>query len=294
MFALLLMFAINLPAALDDVANPADAAYVPRPEWYFLGLFQLLKYFPGPLEPVGTMVIPGLIVGFLLALPFLDWHPERHPFHRSRLLWTTVMMLIGVATVALTTLGLKDTPERGDVNDWGPRSIAGHAIVTQPNNACAKCHVTGGPAPDLAITRLSKPDEWLLAHMADPVAIAPGVRSDTDPAPPPQMTRFQAQSVVAYLRRIRAGASPPTLGAEQKLAATTFAGTCVGCHKIAGEGGTSGPDLSKVGAHRDAASIRKIITDPTVEYPDTMMPTFGERLSASQIDALAQYLANRR
>jgi len=68
----------------------------------------------------------------------------------------------------------------------------------------------------------------------------------------------------------------------------------VGCHTIAGEGGTSGPDLSKVGAHRDAAAIRKVITDPTVEYPDTMIPTFGERLSASQIDALAQYLANRR
>ena len=204
------------------------------------------------------------------------------------------MVLIGVATVALTTLGLKDTPGRADVNDWGPRSIAGHDLVMRPNSPCAKCHVTGGPAPELAITRLSKDDEWLLAHMADPVAIAPGVRSEADPAPPPQMTRFQAQSVLAYLRRIRAGATPPSSSGEEKLAATTFAGTCVGCHKIAGEGGASGPDLSTVGARRDAVSIRKIITDPTVEYPDTMMPTFGERLSASQIDALAQYLANRR
>ena len=48
---------------------------MPRPEWYFLVLFQLLKYFPGPLEPVATMVIPGLVCGFLLALPFLDRGP---------------------------------------------------------------------------------------------------------------------------------------------------------------------------------------------------------------------------
>ena len=50
-------------APLDAIADPTDATYVPRPEWYFLSLFQLLKYFPGPLEPVATMVIPGLVVG---------------------------------------------------------------------------------------------------------------------------------------------------------------------------------------------------------------------------------------
>ena len=54
-------------APLDAVADPSDATYVPRPEWYFLSLFQLLKYFPGPLEPVATMVIPGLVVGAAVA-----------------------------------------------------------------------------------------------------------------------------------------------------------------------------------------------------------------------------------
>jgi ubiquinol-cytochrome c reductase cytochrome b subunit len=293
-FALLLTIAMNVPAQLDEVANPADASYVPRPDWYFLGLFELLKYFPGPLEPVATMVIPGLAVGFLIALPFLDRGPNRRPFSRARLPITIAMALLGAATVVLTVLGFMDTPERPDLNDWGPRSIAGHDLVMHEDSACAKCHLTGGPAPELSITRVSKDDEWLLNHMADPAAIAPGVRTEDDPAPAPQMTRFQAQSVVAYLRRIRGGARPPHVSAQDRLAATTFAGTCVGCHKVAGEGGTSGPDLSRVGARRDAAAIRRIISDPTVEYPDTMMPTFGERLSAQQIDALAQYLAKRR
>lgn len=56
-FAVLLTLAIAIPAPLDPIADPSDATYVPRSEWYFLSLFQLLKYFPGPLAPVATMVI---------------------------------------------------------------------------------------------------------------------------------------------------------------------------------------------------------------------------------------------
>ena len=45
-FALLLTFALTFRVPLDAIADPSDATYVPRPEWYFLSLFQLLKYFP--------------------------------------------------------------------------------------------------------------------------------------------------------------------------------------------------------------------------------------------------------
>src|SRR5688572_14508846 len=55
-FSLLITFAVMFPAPLDQIADPADDNYVPRPEWYFLSLFQLLKYFPGPLEPIATVV----------------------------------------------------------------------------------------------------------------------------------------------------------------------------------------------------------------------------------------------
>ena len=293
-FALLVTFAVNLPAHLDEIANPADASFVPRPEWYFLALFELLKYFPGPFEPVATMVIPGVAVGFLLMLPFLDRSPERRPFARGRRVFTLLMMAMATGVVVLTIKGLADSPTKYDPNDWGPRAIAGHLLVSAPDNKCARCQVSGGPAAELAITRITKDEEWLLGHMADPVAIAPGVRTDEDPAPSAQMTRFQAQSVIAYLRRIRAGAVPPQIPDDAKLAAMTFSTSCVGCHKIAGEGGESAPDLSHVGARRDAASIKRIIRDPTADYPDTMMPPFGERLSEAQITALAEYLARRR
>jgi ubiquinol-cytochrome c reductase cytochrome b subunit len=293
-FALLVAFAISFPAHLDEIANPADTAYVPRPEWYFLSLFELLKYFPGPFEPLATIVIPGVAVAFLLALPFLDRGPSRRPFSRGRLTLSLVMCGLVAVTAVLTLMGLADSPTTYDPDNWGPRAIAGHQIVTAADNTCAKCHVTGGPAAPLAITRITKDEEWLLAHMADPVAIAPGVRTENDPAPPAQMTRLQSQSVLAYLRRIRAGSGPPELSGSDLLAAVTFSNMCVGCHKIAGEGGDSAPDLSRVGSRRDAAGIKRMIQDPTAEFPDTMMPPFQERLSEQQIDALAQYLAKRR
>jgi ubiquinol-cytochrome c reductase cytochrome b subunit len=253
-FALLLTFAVKFPAHLDEIANPADASYVPRPDWYFLSLFELLKHFPGPYEPVATMVIPGLVAGFLIALPFIDRGPDRRPFGRARLGITLVMIAIGLGVTVLTGIGLAGMPTKYDPNDWGPRAIAGHLLVTAADNKCARCHVSGGPAAELAITRITKDEEWLLSHMADPVAIAPGVRTESDAAPSPLLTRSQAQSVVAYLRRIRAGAHPPQISDEERLAATTFAASCAGCHKISGEGGESGPDLSRVGARREAAS----------------------------------------
>lgn len=293
-FALLLTFAVKFPAHLDEIANPADASYVPRPEWYFLSLFQLLKYFPGPLEPVATMVVPGAVVGFLIALPFLDRGSDRHPFGRARRLFVGAMGVLIIGVITLTVLGLRDTPVRANLDDWGPRSIAGRELAMGEGSKCARCHVAGGPAAELALTRITKDEEWLLAHMADPVAIAPGVRSEGDPAPPPQATRLQAQAIVAFLRRTRAGSTPPELSAEDRLAATTFATSCVGCHKVAGEGGETGPDLSEVGRRRDAATIRRIIADPVLEFGDTLMPAYGERLSEQQMDALAQYLAKRR
>ncbi|MEW6322173.1 MAG: cytochrome b N-terminal domain-containing protein [Acidobacteriota bacterium] len=293
-FALLLTFALLWPAHLDEIADPADATYVPRPEWYFLALFELLKYFPGPLEPIGTLLVPGLIVGFLLAVPFLDRGGERRPWHRRRLPVAAAMAAVVGGVAHMTVLGLLDTPARYDPDAWGPRSIAGLALLQQPDLGCRGCHVAGGPASDLSLTRVTRDEEWLLHHMADPVALAPGVRTEADPAPRPLLSRLQAQAVVAYLRRVRAGAAPPEVSDEDRLAATAFATSCVGCHRVAGEGGQIGPDLTTVGRRRTLDALARIIRDPTTEYGDTMMPAFGERLTPQQVEALASYLARLR
>ena len=59
-------------ANLDAPADPSSSDYPARPEWYFLSLFQMLKLFPGELEVVGTIIIPGAIVTVLMLLPLFD------------------------------------------------------------------------------------------------------------------------------------------------------------------------------------------------------------------------------
>jgi ubiquinol-cytochrome c reductase cytochrome b subunit len=295
-FASLITAAALFPAHLDEIANPTDANYIPRPEWYFLSLFQMLKYFPGPLEPVATMVIPGVAIGFLALLPFLDRGDGRHPLRRPRVLFTAGMLALGAGVVALTSLGLADRPPHKDRNDWGLLPIAGMQIATGEGNTCAACHVSGGPAAPLSMTRITKDNEWLLSHMADPMVIAPGVRGPHETAPPEVMSRFNAQATVAYLKRVHAGDPVPTnVDATVKLAALTYAETCVKCHRISGEGGTLGPDLTAVGRRRPEAEIHAFIEDPeSMMGEPSVMPAFGKTLKSEQIDALAKYLALRK
>jgi mono/diheme cytochrome c family protein len=79
------------------------------------------------------------------------------------------------------------------------------------------------------------------------------------------------------------------------------AAECTNCHKVDGAGGEIAPDLSHVGARRDAAAIRKKILDPASSVTkgfETMagvMPKyFGTRMNAAQLEALVSYLATRK
>jgi ubiquinol-cytochrome c reductase cytochrome b subunit len=59
-------------APLDAPADPSAADYPARPEWFFLFLFQMLKHFPGRLEWVGSLVVPGTVLLIFFLLPLLD------------------------------------------------------------------------------------------------------------------------------------------------------------------------------------------------------------------------------
>jgi quinol-cytochrome oxidoreductase complex cytochrome b subunit len=84
-FAALLVLARGLPASLESAADPSDTSYVPRPDWYFLFLFQLLHYFKGKAEVVGTVLIPVAVFLFLFGLPLWDRSAERAPSPRRSL-----------------------------------------------------------------------------------------------------------------------------------------------------------------------------------------------------------------
>lgn len=61
----------NHGVSLDAPADPSSQ-YPARPAWFFLWLFELRKFFPGPRELIATMVIPGALTTVLVLLPFLD------------------------------------------------------------------------------------------------------------------------------------------------------------------------------------------------------------------------------
>jgi ubiquinol-cytochrome c reductase cytochrome b subunit len=285
-FALLLTFAVMARVPLDPVADPSDATYVPRPEWYFLSLFQLLKYFPGPLEPVATIVVPGLVVGSLLLLPFLDRRPDRDP--RRRPLVMSWFAVLGAGIVVLTWLGFRDSPTHADPSKWGPLPIAGREFVQDAR--CQTCHRAGGAASAIADTRLRKHPEWLLAHVVDPETIAPGLRKP----PPGGMTPSQARSILSYMQKVRMGATPPAVGADVHAASMIYGRFCANCHTIDGEGGKEGPDLTRAGEKRDATWLQEWISDPEAVDPAAMMPGFGDRLTPEELTSIVNYLAARK
>jgi ubiquinol-cytochrome c reductase cytochrome b subunit len=285
-FALLITFAVLFQTPLDEVADPADANYIPRPEWYFLSLFQLLKYFPGPLEPVATVVIPGVVVTLLLLLPFIDWRPERRLIKRPFV--AAGFAVVGSAIVMLTYLGLRDTPAHADPAAWGPLAVAGHEFVA--DQRCVSCHTDGGAASPIDSLRVRKDPEWLIAHIRDPHVITPGLRD----VPSGGMNLGQALSIASYLRKMRAGAPVPAMAGETHKASVVVGRYCASCHMVDGEGGSVGPDLSRIGSQRDAKWLRDWITQPDAVDPVANMPAFGEALSEEEMTVLVNYLAARK
>jgi quinol-cytochrome oxidoreductase complex cytochrome b subunit len=89
------------PAPLGDPADPTDSTYFPAPEWWVLFLNQLVTLFRGPWSIVGSVIIPGGLVGLLVVLPFIDTSPERHPLRRKK-----AMLGAGLITAALLALSI--------------------------------------------------------------------------------------------------------------------------------------------------------------------------------------------
>jgi len=76
---------------------------------------------------------------------------------------------------------------------------------------------------------------------------------------------------------------------------------CLGCHKLNDAGGAVGPDLTRIGARRNAESIRRKILDPAAsvskgyeQFAGVMPKTFGTMMNAAQLEAMVQFLAARR
>jgi ubiquinol-cytochrome c reductase cytochrome b subunit len=99
--ALLLMVGLGFlayfhPAGLGPIANPADTQFLPRPEWYYLPMFEWLKYWEGPKVVFAVVVIPGLLATLFFLMPFLDRKLERRPWRRPIPVLAVAFVMLGI------------------------------------------------------------------------------------------------------------------------------------------------------------------------------------------------------
>jgi quinol-cytochrome oxidoreductase complex cytochrome b subunit len=178
-FALILILAIFVPPELEKIAGTLDPTYLPRPEWYFMWLFQMLKYFEGRFEAVGSLLIPGIGFLLLLFLPFLSRNRSRSPADRP--LTSAIGIMAIMALVYMSFLGAADSylPYGKDVTlpdrPLQPIELKGAQLFVEKD--CAYCHNVLGrggrrEGPDLSnVVARERSKEWLIRFIRDPKSV---------------------------------------------------------------------------------------------------------------------------
>ncbi|HEX7475757.1 MAG TPA: c-type cytochrome, partial [Dehalococcoidales bacterium] len=276
--AVIIVLAVLVPHFSEAPADPTSTTYNPTPEWYFLFLFQFLKYFPGKLEPVAAVLIPGIAVIILLSVPFIDRGIGR--FWKQRKPVLAVGGVVAAALVFLEVAGALSAPTRpqGAENQL---ALDGQKVYRDIN--CGYCHsingVGGAIGPDLSGIASQLTKDQLTTYLRNPDLMVPNTLH-----PKLQFTPDELNGLVAYLE---------TLGAPVSYtpqAPQLFAQNCSPCHTINGVGGNVGPDLSQEGAHRSIDFLQSFVTDPRSVVPGTTMPAFNSILTPAQIKDIAAYL----
>jgi ubiquinol-cytochrome c reductase cytochrome b subunit len=105
--ATVLVLVFYMGAELGAPADPANAYSAARPEWYFLFLFQFLKFFPGESEVIGAVVIPGVVMLLLFLMPLLGNWKIGHGFN--------IALLTGLLAGAGVLTGMAINEDRADL-----------------------------------------------------------------------------------------------------------------------------------------------------------------------------------
>jgi menaquinol-cytochrome c reductase cytochrome b/c subunit len=177
----IILMSLTLGAELGPKADPTTTTYVPRPEWYFFFLFELLRVIKPPeFVPLATIGVPTILMIMMFLLPFYDRGPERRPERRP--IATTAGIFVILAMGYLTYLGAQaGSPTEIEVN--APPGVnvkqftAGKLVAAQ--SGCLACHKfehngNDGPGPELTNIGARLPQQ----------AIAQTLRNPTAPMPP--------------------------------------------------------------------------------------------------------------
>jgi len=187
-------------------ANPAVQSTEPRPDWYFLFLFELLRIFKTPWQLIfATIIIPTIMMVLLVAWPFLDRGRDRRLSRRP------VGVAVGLTTptvlIALTLAGsVAPGAVTGTALTGNPKfdSLPATQIIASAN--CATCHFFGkvgasGPGPSLAKGPPSKPNV---------AAVEQQIKNGGGPMPPfgDVLTQQQITTVANWLWGLKTGTPP--------------------------------------------------------------------------------------
>jgi len=296
-FAILFFMAVAVRVPLGQLADPTDISFTPRPEWYFLFLFQLLKLMPGPLEIVGSVILPGLAVMALILLPFYDRGQVVKVTKRTLAFGVVVLAAIGwgsltAAAVAGTPNEAQELVDYSGPTDWmqlAPEELAGLGYFRQEN--CTTCHTVAGRGanigPDLANITKHRNAAWIIEHFKDPSAVRPGTSM-----PPIALTTGQMNSLAAFLLKLTPDNARSLFDATPEFAvqgAMVFEkNMCVNCHRVNGNGTSVGPPLNGEGRRRTRDWVKEHFADPKKLSPGSIMPAY--KFTPAELENLTTYL----
>jgi mono/diheme cytochrome c family protein len=175
----------------DQPADPGTISFVPRPDWYFYFLFQLLRIFKWPDSVIlGTVGIPTICLVLLIALPFIDLRSERRPSRRPVAMVAAVLAVLSMGILTYRGATAKEalaSEEVTHVPSWAAtekftknkEAVAGARLFAQLG--CLNCHTYLGQgnhnlgAPDLSAEGAkNKGIAFQIAHLKCPQCVNPG------------------------------------------------------------------------------------------------------------------------
>jgi len=289
-FAVLVVMAIVVRVPLGRTADPTDTSFIPRPEWYFLFLFQMLKLFKGPLEIVGSLVLPTLAILALFLVPFIDRAKMTRVRQRTGAIALVVLGSLGWA--GLTARAVQTTPPSSESADAGLQDIEAWRQIPPENLAaigyfrkgnCGSCHLLGksGPGPDLSVAASAKPADWLIEHFRQPSPSSPAT----------QLNGMQLKTLATFVAKrddndVEAWQSAPQPAVDGAMVYN--ASQCAVCHTLNGSGGKMGPVLNGLSDRRARDWVVGHFADPPKYSPGSTMPPY--KFNPHDLDAITSYL----
>ena len=201
----IIFFALMFGAEMGPKADPTTTTYVPRPDWYFYFLFEVLRVIKPPVfTPMATIGVPTICMILLFLLPFYDRSPERRIERRPIALAAGLATILAIAY--LTYEGANaGSPNSVDINPPANFSAAqkatfnaGKLVVGQ--SGCLACHVLGdngnnGPGPPLTHIGSKLRPQGIAQTLRNPTAPMPSFRglAQQDPQKFQNLVNFLAE-----------------------------------------------------------------------------------------------------